>query len=182
MRYPILTTENMIPRQREVAAAIERRSPGGINGPYAAMLYSPEMADRAQLLGEFLRCGLRIPERLRILAVIVAVARHRSDDVSAFVSLHSVLNSGLSHDIIQALAKGRPIQAMAEDEKAVYSFSSELVRTGRVKDETYDLLVSELGREAALELVAVCGYTALLTNVLNITQTSILPEGAAEII
>mgnify|MGYP003583371571 FL=1 len=169
-------------RQREVAAAIEERSGGGLSGPYAAMLYSPEMADRAQRLGEFLRCGLRIPERLRILAVLVAVGRHRSEDIFAFVSLDSVLNSTLARDKIQALSKGQPPQDMTEDEAVVYAFSSELARNGHVKNVTYDMLVSKLGRGAALELVGVCGYTSMLTNVINITQSSISRDGVAELV
>ncbi|VCU68901.1 hypothetical protein PIGHUM_00960 [Pigmentiphaga humi] len=182
MRYPNLTARDMTSRQREVAQAIEQRSPGGLAGPYQAMLYSPEMADRTHSLGEFVRCGLRIPERLRVLAVLVAAGRHRGSDVEAFLPLRTVSESGLETGKVQALARRERPQGMRDDEAAVYAFSVELARSGRASEETYRVLVDRLGREAALELVAVAGFTALFTNVLNMTQTSIPRDGVADLL
>lgn len=173
MRYQNLKAENMTTRQLEVANAIEQRWPKELRYPYMAMLCSPEMADRTQLLGEHLRFGLRVPERLRILAVLVAVGRHHCSEVNALLSQDSVKNAMLAPEKIHALAQGARPAAMTEDEAVVYEFSMELVNTGRVKDASYDALVAHLGREIALELVAVCGYTMLMTNVASVTQTSI---------
>jgi 4-carboxymuconolactone decarboxylase len=182
MRYPVLNRDQMNDQQREVAAAIESRSPGGAQGPYAAMLYSPEMADRAQQLGVVLQHGLRIPERLRVLAVLIAAGRNRSEEILPFAALESVRTSTLSQDKINVLAKGDRPSDLSADELAVYEFCTELVSTGRVKSATYEQLVSMLDREIALELVALCGFTAMLTNVLNITQTSITASRSTELI
>lgn len=182
MRYPNLNDADMTSRQREVAHAIEQRSPGGLVGPYQAMLHSPETANRAHSLGEFVRCGLRIPERLRVLAVLVTVGRHRGSDVEAFLLLRTVSESGLDLGKIQALARSERPEGMRDDEAVVYAFSVELARSGRVREETYRHLVECLGREAALELVAVCGFTALLTNVMNVTQTSVPRDGGVDLL
>ncbi|WP_299452471.1 hypothetical protein [uncultured Pigmentiphaga sp.] len=178
MRYPDLNVESMTPHQREVAAAIERRHPGGLVGLYRAMLYSPEMADRVHALGEQLRCGLRIAERLRILAVLVTVGRHDSRNIETFATLKSVVESGLDPRKVEALVRGERPADFKEDEAAVYQFSLEVSQSGRTRAKTYDRLVALLGCEAALELVAVCGFTAMMTNLLTVTQTSVLQEGA----
>ena len=181
MRYPNLSIDDMSPRQREVANKITQCSGDEIKGPYAAMLYSPEMAERSYLLGHFLRRGLRIPERLRVMAVLLVIGRHKCDDVSAYIPLRSVQESLLDHAKIQSIAQGVRPQELTRDEEAVYTFCTELANNGRVKDATFDMLANELGKESALELVGVCGYVALLTNVINITQRMDLQDGTADI-
>jgi len=153
----------MTPRQREVAAAI--------SGPYTPLIYSPEVAECVHLLGEHLRFNLRVPERLRVLAVLVAAGRYRSDDLAHFVHLDAIRQSGLASAKIAALSEGRRPPDMKEDEEMVYDYCTELTRTGRVRSATFDRAVNRFGREICLELVKVCGYTLFLTTLINVSQT-----------
>ncbi|MBB3014162.1 hypothetical protein [Cupriavidus alkaliphilus] len=137
------------------------------------LLYSPEVADRAQLLGDYLRFNLRVPERLRVLAVLVAAGRHRGSDAASFLHLDTVQESGLAASTISALCDGRRPDGMASDEEMVYEYCMELTRSGRVKGVTYDKLSARLGAEICLELVAVCGYASFLTMVINVTESPI---------
>jgi 4-carboxymuconolactone decarboxylase len=171
MRYPPLKPEDMTPRQREVAEAISNRRADAFSGPSVPLIYSPEVADRVQLLGEHLRFNLRVPERLRVLAVLVAAGRYRSDDLAYFVRLDATKQSGLADAKIAALSEGRRPADMKEDEEIVYDYCTELARTGRVRSATFDRAVKRFGREICLELVKVCGYTLFLTALLNVTQT-----------
>ena len=57
VRFPILTTEEISPRQNEVAAAIAGGPRGSIRGPFLALIHNPELADCVQRLGEHLRFG-----------------------------------------------------------------------------------------------------------------------------
>lgn len=172
MRFPPLRSEQMSPRQREVASAIQQRCGEGLDGVQHALLHSPDVAERVQLLTEHLRHNLRVPERLRILATLVAAGRYRSADVGHFIELEEVRDSGLADAKVSALVEGRRPVGLKEDEELVFVFCTELTRTGRVQGATFDRLAGRLGREIALELVAVCGYTRFITNVLNVTQTS----------
>ena len=181
MRYPQLNAEHMSDRQRDVAATIKQRYGGELPAPFAAMLYSPEMAERTQSLGEFLQSGLKIPERLRILAVLITAGRHRGSDLAEFKGLGSVKNALLNPEIISALEKGERPSTLREDERVVYDFCSALVAHGRVTSPVFEALVEKLGRAAALELVAVCGYMTLLTNVLKVTKCS-LSDGSVDVV
>ncbi|WP_042883254.1 hypothetical protein [Cupriavidus necator] len=173
MRFPELAPDEMTPRQREVAAAIGERRVGGLSGPYMPLIYSPEVADRAQLLGDYLRFNLRVPERLRVLAVLVAAGRHRGSDAASFLHLDTVQESGLAASTISALCNGHRPDGMTSDEEMVYEYCMELTRSGRVKGVTYDKLAARLGAEICLELVAVCGYASFLSMVVNVTESPI---------
>jgi len=175
MRYPPLKAEEMTPRQREVAEAIDKRRVGGLVGPYIPLIYSPEVADRMQLLAEHLRYNLRTPERLRILAILVT-ARHKSADVEFFAHMKHAKTTGLAEEKVQALAEGRRPQDMTPDEEMVYDYCTELHKTGAVGDANFDRVQKRFGNEICLELVSVCGYFALLAMVLNVTETP-FPEG-----
>ena len=82
-----------------------------------------------------------------------------------------VKRSGLATAKIAALSKGRHPSKMKEDEEMVYDYCTELIRTGRVRNATFDRAANRFGREICLELVKVCGYTLFLTTVINVTQT-----------
>jgi 4-carboxymuconolactone decarboxylase len=171
MRYESLKPEAMTSRQREVAEAISHRRADAFSGPLVPLIYSPEVADRVHLLGEHLRFNLRIPERLRALAILVSAGRYRSDDLAHFVHLQAIKQSGLADAKIATLSQGRRPSDMKEDEEMVYDFCTEVTRFGRVKSATFDRVMSRFGREICLELVEVCGYTLFLTTVINVTQT-----------
>lgn len=173
MRYPTLSQDQMTPEQREVASAIEQRVGNTPDGLFAAMLCSPEMTDRTHRLSEHLRCGLRLPERLRILAVLQALGRHNRSQAQAFAQQESVKNSTLSQEKIETLTRGEEPKAMVADEAAAYTFCKDLLQTGHAKKASYEAIVTLLGKEAALELVAVCGYSVMLGNLLNVTQASL---------
>jgi hypothetical protein len=44
---------------------------------------------------------------------------------------------------------------------------------GRVRSATFERMVNRFGREICLELVEVCGYTLLLTTIVNVTQVQL---------
>jgi len=70
-RFPALAPEAMSPAQRQAAEAIAAGPRGGLRGPFNAWLRSPELADRAQRLGEYLRFRSSVPKRLNELAILI---------------------------------------------------------------------------------------------------------------
>jgi 4-carboxymuconolactone decarboxylase len=74
MRLPVIDPDEMTPRQREVADRIAGRR-GAVRGPFHVWLNSPELCDRVESLGAFLRFESSLPLRLRELSLLIA-ARH----------------------------------------------------------------------------------------------------------
>jgi 4-carboxymuconolactone decarboxylase len=171
MRFPPLAPEQLSPRQLEVLKGFQQSRSGGIAGPFEVLLESPEIAQRVQLLGQELRFNLRVPERLRALAILVAASRYRADDTQRFAAMEEVRSSGLSSAKQEALSRGVMPPDLSQDEQLVYEFSHEVTRTGRVRNVTFDALAARVGKEVCLELVVLCGYVLYLTSLFNITQT-----------
>lgn len=170
MRYPALTLDEMTPRQREVFQKIDEDRALGVCGPYVSLIYSPEVAVRVQALGEHLRVGLRVPERLRVLALLVAAGRRPSIELNSFTHLDEVRRSGLGDEMIATLIAGHRPAEMADDEEMVFEYCSELLTTGRVRNATYERVANHFNREICMELVAICGFTTYLAMIINITK------------
>lgn len=71
MRFPTLSREQMTDTQRGAYDAIVAGPRGGARGPFNALLRSPELADRVQKVGEYLRFRSSVPARLNELAILV---------------------------------------------------------------------------------------------------------------
>lgn len=173
MRFPSLTRQDMTALQQEVAARIVPQSGSTATGVDAALLYSPDVAELMSRLGEYLRFNLRLPERLRVLALLVTAARHDAADAGLFVDLPEVKNSGLASSKIAAIASGQRPSDLDRDETLIHEAVLELNAIGRVKQATFDRLIERFDHQICIELITTCGYTACLTTLLAITQRSL---------
>src|SRR5215475_9770099 len=70
-RFKPLAADEMTDAQRKVYGEIAGGPRGGVRGPFNALLRSPELADRAQKMGEYLRFQSSIPARLNEFAILI---------------------------------------------------------------------------------------------------------------
>jgi 4-carboxymuconolactone decarboxylase len=175
-RLPPLADAALSAAQRRVVEAITQGPRGRLGGPFQALLRSPELCQRTQLLGEYLRYDSVITARLRELAIL-ATARHWHQNYEWNAHAPLAERAGLPRPLIDALAAGRAPDALAADEAAVLGFCDELHRNHAVSDAAYERVREVLGEAGVVELCGTCGYYALLAMVLNVARTS-LPPGA----
>ena len=156
-------------------AILETR--GSIAGPFGIWLHSPELADRAQSLGEFVRYRTSLAPRLSELAILVTA---RFWDCQVEWSLHEpfALESGLSEEIIDAVRHGREPDFGLDDERAVFQFVSELLNHRFVSDGVFNAAQEALGTTGVVELTGIVGYYGLVAQTLNAFQVPV-PEGCA---
>jgi 4-carboxymuconolactone decarboxylase len=160
--------------QRRIVDEIQSGPRGGLSGPFWAWLRSPEMADRAQKLGEFVRFNSSLPPRLFELAVLVT-AHHWKAQFEWYAHAALARKVGLGDEIIHAIHAGtRP--RMNADEAAVYDFATELYARKRVSDATYATALAHVGERGVVELVGVLGYYALVSMTLNVFGVEV-PKG-----
>src|SRR5579885_1664557 len=176
-RLPPIAPEAMTPAQREAAEALVKGRRGALFGPFVPLLRSPELLDRAQRLGEYLRYDSAPPARLRELAILVT-ARHFRQAYEWHVHAPAALEAGLAAPCIADIAAGRTPRSMQADEAVVHAFCVELHNAHAVRDETYAAALSLLGERGLVDLCGICGYYGLLALVMNAARTP-LPEGAA---
>lgn len=176
-RLPPIPAESMTPAQKEAADALTRGRRGALFGPFVPMLRSPELLNRAQRLGEYLRYESALPTRLRELAILVT-ARHFRQAYEWHVHAPAAAGAGLAAPTIAAIAAQQRPQAMQPDEAVVHDFCVELHTTHAVRDETYSAALALLAEHGVMDLCGVCGYYGLLALIMNTARTP-LPEGAA---
>jgi 4-carboxymuconolactone decarboxylase len=176
-RFKQLAEADMDEAQRKVYQDIASGPRGGVRGPFNALLRSPELADRAQKLGEYVRLKSSLPARLSELAILVT-ARHWSAQYEWHAHHAFALKAGLAPQIAADIAQGRRPAGMKDDEAAVYAFCKELHESKFVSDATYAAALQQLGERGVVELIGVSGYYTLVSMVLNVERAP-LPEGVA---
>ena len=175
-RFPILSPEEMSPRQKEVAAAIAGGPRGGIRGPFLALIHNPELADCVQRLGEHLRYGNTLsPAQVEL--VVLTVARHWSCQYEWFAHERIArTTTDLADGIIQALALGKTPANMTPEETTLHLRAKESLANGEPSDAVYEQAAQFFGRAGVLDALALTGYYSMIAMFLNSSKIA-LPEG-----
>jgi 4-carboxymuconolactone decarboxylase len=174
-RFAPLTPDQMTPAQREVADAIAAGPRGGLRGPFQAWLRSPQLADRLQKVGEYLRFSSAVPRRLNELAILIT-ARAWDAQFEWYAHHRLALEAGLDAAVAADIAEGRRPASMQADEAVVYDFCTELRATRRVSDASLAAALDLLGEQGVVDLIAVSGYYDTVSMTLNVAEVP-LPDG-----
>jgi 4-carboxymuconolactone decarboxylase len=175
-RFPELQPGQMNPEQKKVADAIMSGPRKSLSGPFNAWLRSPELADRLQKVGEYLRFNTSLPHRLNEFAILIT-GREWNSQYEWFAHYPLAIKAGLDPKVAADVAAGRRPEGMKEDERIVYDFSTELRRTKTVSDTTYKAAVDAFGEQGVMDLIAVNGYYDLVSMTLNVADVKV-PSGA----
>ena len=174
-RLAPLPEESLSETQRRVRDAIASGPRGGARGPFPALLRSPELAERAAKLGEFLRYGTSLPPRLSEMAILIT-ARAWTAQYEWFAHAPLARKGGLSDDVIAAIAERRRPGKMQDDEAALYDFCTELHGTHGVSDAAYERAKALFGENGVVEIIGLSGYYVMVAMTLNVAGVP-LPEG-----
>ena len=168
--------EDLDPRQKEIADKIAAGPRGRIRGPLALWLYSPDLAERAQHLGEFLRFGTGFDKRISELAILVCAAELECNYVWA---IHEPIarDAGLSATVIETLKAGKDLEFQHDDERIVYTVMRQLLDRNKVDQTDFDALIDLYGERGIVELTGIMGYYAMGAHMLNAVEIA-PPDGS----
>jgi 4-carboxymuconolactone decarboxylase len=178
-RLKPLTESDMSDAQRKAAQELASGPRGKINphGPNFALLRSPELMERTQKVGEYLRYRSSIPPALNEFAILITARQWNAQ--MEWVAHHELaLKAGVSPVVLADVAQGRRPTGMKDDEAIVYDFCKEIHQTKEVSDATYKRVVDRFGERGVIDLIGVTGYYTMLAMVLNVTRVA-LPDGTA---
>ena len=175
MRLTKLAPADMTEAQRAVRAATIAGKRGTIPPPTEAWLHSPEMAQRAQHLGEFIRYDTSLPPALNEMAILIT-ARYWTSHYEWYAHRRLALAAGLDVAIIDAIRDGRAPQLDDAGAQAIYDYTTSLHRSRQVSQAQHDAVVAAYGERGVVELVGVCGYYTLVSMTLNAFVVP-LPDG-----
>jgi len=158
--------DTLTPEQHEVHNKIASGPRGAVVGPLGVWLWRPELADRAQALGEYCRYNSSLSKRLSELAIIIT-GRHWASEFEWQHHKPIAIEAGLDEKIVEAIRRNDEPEFSNEDEKAVYALSTELWRTKNVSAATYKNAIDKLGQDAVVDLVGVLGYYGFISMTIN---------------
>ncbi|MDB5558357.1 MAG: hypothetical protein JWQ36_1291 [Enterovirga sp.] len=177
-RLPDIVPDELSPEQRRVYDAIMSGPRGIVEGPLRVWVNSPGLAEKAQELGAFCRYGTSLTQRLSELAIITTGA-HWQAGFEWAVHAPIAMRAGLEAEAVEAIRLGQEPKLSQPDERAVYAFSSELLRNRRVSDATFQFALDTLGQLGVVDLVGVLGYYGLISMTINAFEVP-LPDGVEE--
>jgi 4-carboxymuconolactone decarboxylase len=173
-RMPYIPKDRWNEAQKKAVAGLmaSKRAPADVTGPFIIMLRSPELMDRAQRLGEFLRYETTLSPRLSEM-VILMTARGWTQQYEWNAHAPLALKGGLKQDVITAIAEGRRPAQMVEDETIAYDLCAELDRNQSLSDATYARAVKQFGEQGVVEIIGLKGYYTMLAMLLNTSRTQV---------
>jgi 4-carboxymuconolactone decarboxylase len=176
-RLPPLPQSQWTEQQRAEAREVIEGPRGALISPFVPLLRSPELMGHAQRMGEYLRYRSAIGLRLSELAILVT-ARQWSQQVEWAIHAPIAAREGIAPEAISAIAEGRRPTHLHDDEQLVYDFSVELHRNQAVSDVTWNRAVGLWGEHGAIDLIAINGYYAFLSMVMNGARSEVPPSTA----
>jgi len=185
MRIDYLTPEIMEEDQRRLYETInsgERtknatltNDDGAFVGPFNAWLYSPEIGDPIQALGEAIRFHSSLPQNL-LETVILMIGREWRAQFEWWAHARLAKRAGISEEVIQDIKEGvRPEKARPE-ELIIYDFCRELMDRKRVSGENFERTKDLVGVKGIVDLIGIMGHYTLVSMTLNVFDIP-LPEG-----
>lgn len=177
-RFRPLKYEELNPAQKALAdrdLAAPSRSGGG---PLNIFLRSPEYAELARPLSNYLRFKSPFPEKLKELTIMLT-ARAWGGTYVWYSHRPFAIKAGLSEALVQAMVRGERPASMDADEVITYDFVTELLQTRQVSDAAYKKFVDRFGERDVVDLVALMGAYHT-TSMLFRVERYPLPPGVKE--
>jgi 4-carboxymuconolactone decarboxylase len=168
-RMAPIAPDKMSPAQRKVAEDIMAGPRGGLRGPFNAWLRSPELADRLQKVGEYIRFNTSLDKRVNEMAILMT-AQAWGSQYEWYAHAPLALKAGLDPSIVAAIGAGKKPGQMKDDEAIVWEFTTQLRRDHSVDDATYEKAVEKFGEQGVMDLIAVNGYYDVVSMTLNVAR------------
>jgi 4-carboxymuconolactone decarboxylase len=175
-RLPLPDLARLNEAQQAVAKEVSAGPRGEVRGPVRVWLHSPELANRAQKLGEFLRWGTVLDPRISELVILVT-ARHYNCHFIWFNHVKLALKGGLDEQAVESIKNRRKPNLVKPDEQAAYSFTIEVLRDNAVTDATLARVKELFGDRGTVEIGAIIAHYHSGAIALGLADIS-LPDGS----
>jgi 4-carboxymuconolactone decarboxylase len=175
MRLEVTPVEDMTDRQRELADRIVAKR-GKIGGPFKVWLHSPELCDRVEALGAFVRFDCSMPERIREYALLIA-SRHFDAQFSWNSHIDKAIETGIPPEAVEALATWAEPDFGDDIVLATFHvFATELLTTHFVSDDTFARARAVFTDQQLVDAIGLLGNFTLLSMCLNTFQVDLQPD------
>jgi 4-carboxymuconolactone decarboxylase len=178
-RFRPLTYAELDPAQKAYADEELATGRTSLDGPLNIYLRSPEMAELARPLEDYLRKkSTTIPMPLKEIGILLT-ARFWGGQYIWYSHRKFAIAEGLEPAVIDAMAAGERPAAMTADEAIVFDFCQELLATRQVSDKNFQALAGRFGERGVVELIGLMGHYHTLAMLFAVDRYP-LPDGARQ--
>lgn len=178
MRFKELTPDTMTEAQLAVYREVCAGPRGRLGPPTNVLLRAPELANRSQSIGEYVRYRSSLAAHISEFAIILT-GRYWTSQYEWNAHCQLALKAGLDPAIAQQAAQGIWPDNMPADVEAAYAFCTELHLDRNVSDATFDRAKAQFGENGVIDLMGLSGYYCLVSMVLNVNNKD-LPPGTPD--
>lgn len=175
-RFKPLIYDEMTPEQKAMVDHLLAGERTGVGGPFNVLLRSPEMGDLGQQMGATMRFHSALPPNVRE-TVIILTARWWMAEYEWNAHKRAALQNGVSPAIVDAIATGKRPAGLDSQMEAAYNFVTELYKTRRVSDATFQVAKEKFGERGVVDIIGLTGWYNLVSEALNVDRYP-LPDGA----
>jgi 4-carboxymuconolactone decarboxylase len=158
---------------------VKSRPRTGLSGPFGPWLAIPDIAQPAQALGRACRYGTSLSFRESELVILLTGAKTKSH-AEFDIHVGEAIKAGISMKVIKAIPRDDDFSLAAvkdnmlslldnDRERAIVTFTAELVDTYAVSDETYKASKEALDDKDSVlvEITSIAGYYTYVAYTLN---------------
>jgi 4-carboxymuconolactone decarboxylase len=168
-RLPTIPPDQYTADQKKASEEFLAARKAPLSGPFQPMMHSPQVMSAARAMGDYLRYHSAIGNILSELVILIT-AREWSQDYEWSVHYPIALKAGIAKEIADAIADGRRPTGMSADEEIVYDFTTELQKSKRVSDPTFQRAEQRFGKKGVVDMTGISGYYTLLAMQLNVAR------------
>ncbi len=168
-RMPELQPSQMTADQKAMYDAIMAGPRHSIEGPFNAWMRSPDLGNRLQRVGEYLRFNTTIPHNLNEFAILITAVEWKAG-FEWYAHYPLAIKAGLEPAVAEELRQGKRPANMSADETLVYDFATQLQRQKQVSNAVYDGAVKRFGEQGVMDLTGLIGYYNLVSMTLNLAE------------
>jgi len=165
VRLDEIPEDQLTDRQRELAERITARR-GAVRGPYRVWLRSPELCERVEALGAFVRFESSLPEHLRLLTLLIA-GREFDAQYSWNAHVAQAVDAGIPPQVIDAIARRQTPEFTDPGDQVFWEFCTTLLREHFVPDELFARASAAFTPQHLVDTIGSLGNYTTLSLCLN---------------
>jgi 4-carboxymuconolactone decarboxylase len=169
-RLPMPDERSLTAAHVEAVARITAGPRGALVGPFVPLLRSPELMDRLQMVGEYLRYGSLLDDDVFEVAVL-AVARRWDQQFEWGHHQPLALTKGVPQTVVDDVERHRRPTGGRGEYALVWDVVESLLVAGGIDDAIFHRASAALGEQGVVELVVTVGYYTTLALVMNVAGT-----------
>ena len=148
---------------------------GGLEGPFNALLLSPDVGEALQALGSAIRYKTALSDRAREIAIL-ELAAIRQADFEWFAHERVGRAAGLTDEELAAIRRGKKAPSLDASETLVRKVVRALLGERDLRRKLFEEARDVLGERALMDVISLVGYYDGVALSLRVWRTP-LPEG-----